>query len=72
MKQKDVQVGKTYAMNHTSGRGIHVRIKSVVVRGGYSPSSVARTHWLATNLLTGREIEVKSAKKLLWEVVPGE
>jgi hypothetical protein len=66
MTKKDVQVGHTYVMNHTSGM-VHVRINQVITRGGWGKTK-EMTHWLATNLKTGREIEIKSAVKLIREV----
>lgn len=66
MKKSDVQIGQTYNMNHSSGR-IQVRINQVIVRQSYGGSFREyreMTHWLGTNLKTGREIEIKSAVKL--------
>lgn len=69
MLKKHIRVGSTYTMNHSSGL-IPVRILREVerfsrVRGG---GERCLTHWAAVNLKTGREIEVKSAAKLLREM----
>lgn len=69
MTKKDVQVGQTYIMRHTSGR-IKVRVLRQVEYnphwGGprYHPMH-STTHWIALNLSTGREITLKSAVKLI-------
>jgi hypothetical protein len=63
MLKKDVKVGETYRMKHTSGR-ILVKINREVTRSAYGNNSRERNHWIATNLKTGREIEIKSAVKL--------
>lgn len=66
MTKKDVQIGATYAMNHSSGR-IRVRIlmeKASRMYGGRNGVDRVMTHWLAVNLKTGRTIEIKSATKL--------
>lgn len=75
MKKSDVKIGKTYYMNHTSGRGIKVRIlreKPTRMYGSRDGSNKLMTHWYAENLATGRQIEIKSATKLLSEVVTPE
>jgi hypothetical protein len=61
--KKDVKIGETYRMNHSSGK-IDVRILRAVERSAYSSSSRTRLHWIGINLKTGREIEIKSAAKL--------
>ena len=70
MLKADVRVGATYLMNHTSGK-IKVRILSVKTRkswGRMNGPERNMTHWIALNLKTGREIEIKSAAKLISEV----
>lgn len=72
MKKADVKVGSTYVMKHTSGM-IHARIlreKAHRCRGHWSGNDRTTTHWIAVNLKTGREIEIKSAAKLIREVQP--
>lgn len=66
MLKADVKVPGTYLMNHASGR-IQVRLFAVHPRKLYGSRGVERvmTHWKGTNLRTGREIEVKSAAKLI-------
>jgi hypothetical protein len=69
MTKKDVKVGATYLMNHTSGK-VPVRIlrvKPTTLYGGRSGNR-DMTHWVALNTKTGREIEIKSAAKLLREI----
>ena len=66
MKKKDVQIGQTYLMRHTSGL-VKVKILQTITRhnyGSWSGSDRDMTHWLALNEKTGRQIEVKSAVKL--------
>ena len=66
MTKKDVVVGETYRMKHTSGR-IHVRILYTKTRQGYGHAygnGRKSTHWVGLNLKTNREIEIKSAVKL--------
>lgn len=66
MKKAEIQIGATYLMHHSSGRTV-VKILRTVQRGGYG-SSREVTHWIARNLRTGREIEIKSAVKLIKEM----
>lgn len=62
MLKKDVQVGKVYLTNQRR------RVKILAER--VSDWSGRRlTHWTALNLGTGREITIKSAAKLLREVL---
>lgn len=68
MMKRDVVVGETYLANHTSGR-VPVRILREVSRGGWGDTRRV-THWIAHNLKTGREIEIKSATKLLTKLDP--
>lgn len=68
MFKRDVKVGATYLCNHTSGR-VPIRILRTVARGGWGDTREV-THWIAINLKTGREIELKSAAKLLREIDP--
>lgn len=57
MKKKDVQVGKTYEAK-ISGRLVPVRLDREYSFGG----------WIATNLVTNREVRIKTAAKLRKEV----
>lgn len=59
MKKAEVEVGKTYIMNHTSGK------VPVTILSEKEPGRHSNTHWRAMNLKTRREIEIKSAAKLL-------
>lgn len=68
MKKNEVQVGKVYIAK-INGRITKVHINEVVVRSGYGPNAKDRTHWKATNLTTGRKIELKSAVKLIREAI---
>ncbi len=63
MTKKEVKVGQTYSMKHTSGL-VNVKILREVERTGFGTNSKTRLHWLAENLKTGRQIEIKSAVKL--------
>ena len=58
MKQADVQVGGHYSAR-ISGRLTIVRIKCV-----YETPRPTRKRWLATNLMTNRDVTIKSAQKL--------
>jgi hypothetical protein len=73
MTKKDIKVGSTYVMHHTSGMA-QVTILRTVERQGYSgaygQNTKTLTHWIARNLKTNREIEIKSASKLIGEVKP--
>lgn len=68
MRKQDVVVGKTYLMKRTGGNA-PVKILSQVVRHGYSPNTRDCTHWIGLNLNTNREVEIKSAVKLIKEVI---
>src|SRR5262249_26273743 len=70
MKKSDVKQGGYYLMNHSSGF-IPVQIMHEIsrnrptTRGRASNSGwISMTHWKATNLKTGRTIEIKSAARL--------
>lgn len=65
MKQAEVKVGSKYLMHHTSGM-VAVEIREEIVRQNFRGNR--RVHWLATNLKTGRTIEIKSAAKLRFEI----
>jgi len=57
VKQRDVHIGGTYAAN-VSDRLVVVRLTGENRYGG----------WDATNLRTGRDIHIRSAQRLRWEV----
>lgn len=63
LRKTDIVVGKRYRMrNHSSG---NITVK--ILRACDLPAtsySRARSHWIALNEKTGREIEIKSASKL--------
>lgn len=63
MKKYEVKVGSRYAVK-IGGRLTTVVILAEVERG-YRRNT---THWRARNLSTGREVEIKSATKLICEV----
>ena len=64
MKKADVKIGEVYVMNHSSGK-IDVRILRAVQRNrGRIDNPSVVTHWIATNLRTGAQIEIKSALRL--------
>lgn len=58
MKNDDVQIGKVYIMK-VSQRLTKVRVDGLCSYGG----------WLGTNLATGREVRVRSGRKLRREAV---
>ncbi len=67
MLKKEVVIGQTYLMNHSSGR-IKVRIlreKNHRHMSNWSGETKNMTYWEATNLSTGRLITLKSAGKLM-------
>ena len=64
MKQADVEVGGHYSAR-ISGRLTIVRIKCV-----YETPRPTRKRWLATNLMTNRDVTIKSAQKLRMAVTP--
>ena len=68
--QKDVRVGAVYAVR-VSGAIAPVRIDAEKTserrRGSFCVSLV--THWRGTNLRTNREVYVRSAAKLRYELV---
>ena len=69
MKKADVKIGSVYLCNHTSGKvPVKILAEKEPVNRKYHK---ARTHWRAINLKTGREIEIKSAAKLLREITEG-
>lgn len=69
MKKDEVQVGRYYLCNHSSGKvPVKILAEKEPVNRKYHK---ARTHWRAINLKTGREIEIKSAAKLIREITEG-
>lgn len=66
MKKDEVELGVYYLCKHSSGN-VPVQILSQKDPGRYS-----NTHWRALNLKTRREIELKSAAKLLRKLTTEE
>lgn len=62
LTKKDVVIGAYYLIRKPSGFVV-VRIEGEVPRTDYPPRRNV-THWNATNMTTGRNIEIKSASKL--------
>jgi hypothetical protein len=71
MKRSDINPGSYYLMNHSSGL-IPVRIEHELDRIHTGTHQRLTTYWLATNLKTGRIIEVKSAARLRRPLTPEE
>ncbi len=63
MLKRDVRIGQTYRINHTSGR-VDVRITGSREVSGYGVNARQTTRWDAVNLKTGRTLTIKSAAKL--------
>jgi hypothetical protein len=61
VKQRDVKLGGTYAAK-VSERIVPVRLDRETTYGG----------WIATNLFTGREVRIRSAQRLRFEVEQSE
>lgn len=70
MLKREIKVGSTYVIDHSSGliEAKIIREKEAFIRGGRNGTR-SMTHWIAINGKTGREIEIKSAAKMLREVV---
>jgi hypothetical protein len=62
MLKSDVQIGAKYSAK-VSGRLTVVEILRERESGGYG-GRTRRTHWVARNIKTGREVEIRSAAKL--------
>lgn len=62
MRKQDVVIGSVY-LAKVSGKRVKVRIDSVREVPGYLGSR-STTRWSATNLATGRTIEIRSAARL--------
>jgi len=56
MKKAEIQIGKAYIAK-VSGKLVPVRIYSECSLGG----------WYGKNLITGREVRIKTAARLRWE-----
>lgn len=72
MLQKDVKVGSVYAVK-VNGNIVPVRITFESSRSGrrIGPGKYAEaTCWRGVNLLTGREVYIRSAGKLRYEMQP--
>lgn len=66
MRKVDVKVGETYYAT-VSGKRTRVRITSKTTRqnyGYYGINSRLATFWTATNLITNRDVIIKSAARL--------
>ncbi len=71
MKKKDIIIGETYYAT-VSGKRVRVRIDRERTRDesyglgnrGVSCGTYPRSYWQATNLTTGRAIEINSAARL--------
>ena len=59
MKKRDVQIGKTYTAK-VSGFVVPVRIASESPHGG----------WMGINILTRREVRIKTSARLRREIDP--
>ena len=57
MKKAQVQIGKSYAAK-VSGQVVMVTIRSESIHGG----------WVGRNVNTGRDVRIKSAQRLRYEV----
>jgi hypothetical protein len=68
MLKKDIAIDKVYVAR-ISGRLVKVRLEEEVQRQGRNPYAPGRTHYRATNLDTGRDVTIKSAAKLRFEIV---
>lgn len=70
MKANELQEGKTYLANHSSGRIMvklhHIRKDAPGVYSGAGERT--RTRYLCTSLKTGREVIFRSPVKFLREV----
>ena len=70
MKKSEIVPGKKYLFKHSSGV-VPILVLREVVRPSYGRWDGAnrdRHHFLAKNLKTGRQIELKSAVKVIREV----
>ena len=65
MRKNDIKIGHRYTAK-VSGCIVNVRINRTIERCGWSGKT--QLHYLATNLRTGRSIEIKSPQRLLEEV----
>lgn len=63
MTSKDVEIGGIY-VTKVSNQLTRVKITGTIDRRGYGANRRTSTHYLATNLATGRDVEIKSAAKL--------
>lgn len=76
MKKDEVKIGGVYEVR-LHGVLTKVRIEEAFetrhwVGAASSGKRQSRTHWSATNLKTGRRVQIKSAAKLRKEVVEGQ
>jgi len=77
MLKSEVVIGRQYRAR-IGANVVTVRIDEKVEKPGYKATSLysgrrttpAKTHWLATNLATGRQVTIKSAAKLRSDVTP--
>lgn len=67
MRQRDVKVGKTYAVKVTDGRLCPVTLTAEAPDDYYS----GRERWYGTNLKTGRQLTLTAAR-LRFEVVKAD
>lgn len=70
MRSKDLQIGKSYHANHSSGRVIVV-LKQIKPHTFYG-STKTTNRYVCLNTSTGREIIFKSATKFTSEVIRPE
>lgn len=71
MKKNEVKLGNVYAVK-VSGKVVPVRIDQEYERAGrriaYSNDRASATAWKGTNLYTSREVHIRSAAKLRFEM----
>ena len=66
MKASQIVIGKVYIVK-VSGDLVRVRITSSRFIASWNGQTKA-SGWLGTNLATGREIKIKSAQRIRYEV----